>query len=100
MTEQILLFVILSITPYNSDTMDIEVKIPQNSIEECSRTLADMEIIEGPEVSIFGTKLDINAYCYNPNPLEIKEKESIDQWMDRIYEQEKNEQEQEYKRTG
>ena len=32
----------------------------------CERHLADMEIIEGPELAIFGTKLDIDAECFSP----------------------------------
>lgn len=98
--NEILLYVVLTLTPYTGEAMDVQVSIPFDSMSECTSTLEDITITEGPELSIFGTSLDIDAWCSDPNNLKIKTNETIDDWLERIQEQEQYEQRQEYKRTS
>ena len=64
--SDVVLYLVLSIFTYgNAEPSIIEVRLPQESIEQCERTLEDLEIVEGPELMIFGTKLDIEAYCFS-----------------------------------
>ena len=68
--SDVVLYIILSIFSYGEkEPSIIEVKLPQESMIECERTLEDMEIVEGPELQIFGTKLDIEAYCFSVNAI-------------------------------
>ena len=63
----VILYIILSIFSYGEkEPSIIEVRLPMPDMATCERHLADMEIIEGPELAIFGTKLDIDAECFSP----------------------------------
>ncbi len=87
--SDVILYIILSLTPYNSDEQQIEVSIPQESMVACERTLEGLVIQEGPEIQIFGTKLDIDAYCW-----------SVDKFMNDFMREKEYEQRSEYQRTG
>jgi len=64
--SDVILYIILSIFTYGEkEPSIIEVRLPQESMEQCERTLEDLEIVEGPELMIFGTKLDVEAYCFS-----------------------------------
>ena len=68
--SDVVLYIILSIFAYGEDTPSvIEVRLAQPDIATCEKQLADLEIIEGPELMIFGTKLDIEAYCFSVNSM-------------------------------
>ena len=72
--SDVVLYLVLSIFTYgNAEPSIIEVRLPQDSMEKCEKTLDDLEIVEGPEIAIFGTKLDIEAYCF-----------SVDNFMTRL----------------
>ena len=64
----IILYITLSIFSYGEkEPSIIEVRLSMPDMVTCERHLEDMEIIEGPELAIFGTKLDIDAECFSPN---------------------------------
>ena len=68
--SDVVLYIILSIFAYGEkEPSVIEVRLPQDSIEQCEKSLEDLEIVEGPELTIFGTKLDIEAYCFSADAL-------------------------------
>ena len=70
--SDVILYVVLSIFTYGEkEPSIIEVKLPQPDMVTCEKLLEDLEIIEGPEIAIFGTKLDIDAYCFSVNSLMI-----------------------------
>ena len=68
--SDVILYIILSIFSYGEkEPSVIEVRLPQESMAKCEKTLEDLEIVEGPELMIFGTKLDIEAYCFSVNAM-------------------------------
>jgi len=68
--SDVVLYIILSIFAYGEkEPSVIEVRLAQDSIEQCEKSLEDLEIVEGPELTIFGTKLDIEAYCFSADAL-------------------------------
>jgi len=68
--SDVVLYIILSIFTYGEkEPSIIEVRLPQPDMATCEKLLEDLEIIEGPEVTIFGTKLDIDAYCFSVDAL-------------------------------
>ena len=68
--SDVVLYIVLSIFTYGEkEPSIIEVRLPQPDMVTCEKLLEDLEIIEGPEIAIFGTKLDIDAYCFSVDAL-------------------------------
>ena len=68
--SDVILYIVLSFLPYGEEiSQDVEVAIKQPDMETCENLLADLEITEAPEILIFGTHLDIDAYCFSVKAL-------------------------------